>query len=249
MTCLPVDDIEGNPLLRREALYITSPYLKSISNLRGRLTEVEILKRLALIGAMKKEVNLSSSTFASSIGSSPQTASRRLSALEEEGYIARIVSNEGQRVRITDEGVLRLKAEYRDYQKIFEDLQVVRIRGRVAAGLGEGQYYISRAGYRLQFSDKLGFDPSPGTLNLKLNEPFALNDSDSKSVRIEGFCDEGRTFGACWCRPVKINGIKGAIVRPERTSYPASLLELIAPVNLREALGLSDGDEVEVALE
>jgi len=181
------------------------------------------------------------------IGSSPQTASRRLSALEEEGYIARVVSNEGQRVRITDEGVLRLKSEYRDYQKIFEDLQVVKIKGRVASGLGEGQYYISREGYRTQFSDELGFDPSPGTLNLLLDEPFALNDAES--IRIEGFCDEGRTFGACRCRLVKIDGIKGAIVRPERTSYPTSLLELIAPVNLREALSLSDGDEVEVVLE
>ena len=211
--------------------------------------EVETLKRLALLGAMKKDVNLSSSTFASLIGSSPQTASRRLLALEEEGYIERIVSNEGQQVRITEEGVLRLKADYRDYQRIFEDLHAERIRGRVAAGLGEGQYYISREGYRRQFSEKLGFDPSPGTLNLKLDEPFGLDESDPKSVRIEGFEDEGRTFGACRCRPVKINGIKGAIVRPERTSYPATLLELIAPENLRVALALSDGDEVEVVLE
>jgi riboflavin kinase len=211
--------------------------------------EVETLKRLALLGAMKKDVNLSSSTFASLIGSSPQTASRRLLALEEEGYIERIVSNEGQQVRITEEGVLRLKADYRDYQRIFEDLHAERIRGRVAAGLGEGQYYISREGYRRQFSEKLGFDPSPGTLNLKLDEPFGLDESDPKSVRIEGFEDEGRTFGACRCRPVKIEGIKGAIVRPERTSYPASLLELIAPVNLRESLALSDGDEVEVVFE
>ena len=86
-------------------------------------------------------------------------------------------------------------------------------------------------------------------MNLLLDEPFALNDADSKSVRVEGFEDEGRTFGACRCRPVKINGTKGAIVRPERTSYPASLLELIAPVNLRDSLDLSDGDEVEVVLE
>ncbi|HOO53199.1 MAG TPA: DUF120 domain-containing protein [Methanothrix sp.] len=198
---------------------------------------------------MKKDVTVSSSTFASLIGSSPQTASRRLSDLEEVGYIARAVSNEGQKVRITEEGVLRLRAEYRDYQKIFEDLQIERIRGRVAAGLGEGQYYISRAGYRRQFSEKIGFTPSPGTLNLKLDEPFALDESDPRSVRIEGFEDEGRTFGACRCRPVKIMGIKGAIVRPERTSYPATLLELIAPVNLREALSLSDGDVVEVTLE
>jgi len=123
----------------------------------------------------------------------------------------------------------------------------VRLRGKVASGLGEGRYYISREGYRRQFSEKLGFDPSPGTLNLKLDEPFTIEDSDS--IEIEGFSDEGRSFGGCRCLPAEVGGGRGAVVRPERTGYPPDLLELIAPVNLREALGLSDGDEVEVVLE
>jgi len=123
----------------------------------------------------------------------------------------------------------------------------MRLRGKVASGLGVGRYYISREGYRRQFSERLGLDPIPGTLNLKLDEPFFLDPVGS--IRIDGFLDEGRTFGACICRPVRIGGIRGAIVRPERTSYSATLLELVAPVNLREALGLSDGDEVEVVLE
>lgn len=101
-------------------------------------------------------------------------------------------------------------------------------------------------GYSSQFTEKLGFLPFPGTLNLKLDRPFVLDDSNPDLIRIEGFIYEGRAFGACICRPVRICGIRGAIVRPERTSYSATLLELIAPVNLREALGLSDGDEVEV---
>ncbi len=120
------------------------------------------------------------------------------------------------------------------------------IRGKVAPGLGEGRYYISREGYRRQFSEKLGFDPSPGTLNLKLDDPFTLDDSGS--IEIEGFSEEGRSFGGCRCLPAEIGGVKGAVVRPERSSYPSTLLEIIAPVNLREALSLSDGDEVEMVL-
>ena len=46
------------------------------------------------------------------------------------------------------------------------------MRGRVVGGLGQGQYYISRKGYRHQFIQKLGFVPFPGTLNIKLDEPF-----------------------------------------------------------------------------
>lgn len=134
-----------------------------------------------------------------------------------------------------------------DYQKIFEERQVQSINGKVVTGLGEGQYYISLEGYRKQFNQKLGFDPFPGTLNLKLSEPFVENDDDA--VKIEGFRDEDRTFGACKCYPLRIKDIKGAIVRPERSSYPSDLVEIIAPVNLRKTLNISVGAEIEVILD
>ncbi len=121
------------------------------------------------------------------------------------------------------------------------------VRGTVTTGLGEGQYYISREGYRAQFLQRLGFVPFPGTLNIKLDEPFVP--VAGQAIRIEGFRDEERTFGDCSCYKIRVEGIEAAIVRPERSSYPANLVEVIAPVNLREALGLANGDEVEVTLE
>ena len=62
-----------------------------------------------------------------------------------------------------------------------------KLKGKIVTGLGKGQYYISRDGYRTQFNLKLGFDPSPGTLNLKLAEPFLQPEADS--IKIEGFID------------------------------------------------------------
>ncbi len=122
-----------------------------------------------------------------------------------------------------------------------------KMRGIVVSGLGRGQYYLSVEGYRNQFKELLSFDPFPGTLNLKLTEPFIQ--PAMGSINIDGFRDEKRTFGECRCYPVKINGINGAIIRPERSSYPADLIEVIAPVSLRKTLCLSDGDEIEVILE
>jgi Transcriptional regulator of a riboflavin/FAD biosynthetic operon len=209
--------------------------------------EVETLKRLALMGANREQVSLSSSIFASTLGTSPQTAARKLSSLEDDGYIARVVTSEGQKVRITEKGILRLRQEYLDYVKVFEEPHGIVIRGRVTTGLGEGQYYISLDGYRRQFNQKLGFDPFPGTLNLKLNEPFVPPEQDA--IKIDGFKDENRTFGGCKCYKINIRGIHCAIVRPDRTSYSPTLVEIIAPVNLRKALGVGDGDEVEVLLE
>jgi len=96
--------------------------------------EVEILKRLALMGAVKGQVSLSSTRLGSSIGMSPQTAARRLVHLEKQGYIKRTVTPEGQDIRLTDRGVSRLKAEFLDYRKIFEGGQGQHFRAASRPG-------------------------------------------------------------------------------------------------------------------
>jgi riboflavin kinase len=145
------------------------------------------------------------------------------------------------------EGLLRAGRASGKYRRVRKGGNLEVVRGTVTAGLGEGQYYISREGYRVQFLQKLGFVPFPGTLNIKLDEPFVFN--ALRVIRIGGFRDEERTFGDCCCYKIRVERIEAAIVRPERSSYPANLVEIIAPVNLREALGLANGDKVEMILE
>jgi riboflavin kinase len=65
---------------------------------------------------------------------------------------------------------------------------------------------------------------------------------------IQGFNDGERSFGGGKCYPIEIDGIKSAIIIPDRTHYPADLLEIIAPLKLREALKLNDGDEVKIVV-
>ncbi len=56
-------------------------------------------------------------------------------------------------------------------------------------------------------------------------------------------------YCAARCYPVSVEGrISGAIVLPEAPSYTTDVVELLAPVNLREALKLGDGATVTVAL-
>jgi riboflavin kinase len=121
------------------------------------------------------------------------------------------------------------------------------VTGKVASGLGEGQRYISMEDYRSQLQRKLGFDPFPGTLNLRLEAPLLL--PEEKAIIIEGFISAGRSYGSCKCYPCEVGGLKCAIVRPDRSAYPGTLIEIIAPVSLRELMDLQDGDEVEVVLE
>lgn len=118
------------------------------------------------------------------------------------------------------------------------------MRATLVSGLGQGSFFVSLEGYRRQFAGKLGFVPFPGTLNLRLEEPFP----EEHPLIIEGFSEAGRTFGQCRCYRIQLSGIQAAVIRPEKSRYPGELIEVIAPVNLRRALGLEDGDSVEVAV-
>jgi riboflavin kinase len=65
-------------------------------------------------------------------------------------------------------------------------------------------------------------------------------------IAISGFELDGRTFGEVLCYPCTIEQVPCGIVIPGRSHYPASLVEVIAPKNLREMFSLIDGDEVSV---
>ena len=210
--------------------------------------DISYLKKLALLGAHKKPLELSSNDFASHIDSSPQTAARKLKELEEKTLITRQIIHGGQLVSITKDGMNVLQKELNDYQEIFiSNCNKKFLTGKVITGLGEGQYYISLDGYRIQFRQKLGFDPYPGTLNIKLDpESIELRKQISSHITIAGFTSHNRTFGNGSCFNIEISEIQGAVVVPERTHYPEDIIEIIAPVNLRQSLSLKDGSFVQV---
>ncbi len=211
---------------------------------------LETLKQLALMGGTREVLRISSRELAERINQSAQTAARKLKELEEAGYIERTLTKDGQFVVITERGKDLLHREYLDYRRIFEELpNSVIIRGKVTSGVGEGAYYVSLEGYRRQFVEKLGFDPFPGTLNLKIPKEqmfFRKLLDREEGILIEGFSAENRTFGEVKAFKCRVNGIDSALVIPQRTHYPDDVLEVISPVKLRDALGLKDGDFVEI---
>ncbi|MFZ2070766.1 MAG: DUF120 domain-containing protein [Halobacteriota archaeon] len=212
------------------------------------------LKKLALLGAIAQPIKLSSGQFAEAIKASVQTAARRLQELDREGFVHRRIIADGQWIILTASGIERLKSECYEYQEIFFSMTNIEleIAGRVITGLGEGQYYTTLTGYKRQFKTKLGFNPFPGTLNLRLDSQSRETRKKLDGLRgieIEGFESENRTFGGGRCFPCKIlcdraEGIKSAVIIPCRTHYPDDVLEIISPIYLRCELKLIDGDEI-----
>ncbi|HWQ65617.1 MAG TPA: DUF120 domain-containing protein [Methanospirillum sp.] len=210
--------------------------------------DLECLKRIALRGGFAGPVSLNSQSLGDELGISPQTASRRLKALEQQGLITRNLTADGQLVSVSESGETALRHEYCDYYRLFGSKEkAVQFPGTVESGLGEGAYYMSLRQYTRQFEEFLGFVPYPGTLNMRLS-PIAVQRRKRLTIadwrQISGFESEGRTFGQVRCLPCMIQDIPCGIVVPGRSHYPEELVEVIAPVGLRRELSLKDGDEV-----
>jgi riboflavin kinase, archaea type len=210
-----------------------------------------VLKLLALAGADATPVVLTSRELGDKLGVSQQAADRYLVALEKAGLLSRSMAQRRQRLLITAEGMALLRAEYHSYHRLFEGPNRIRFSGKVASGLGEGRYYLSQPGYVVQFSERLGYAPYPGTLNVRVGGP-ALRKVELvgswSGLRIDGFQASGRTFGGATCFPARMNGHPCHFIRPDRTHY-RDVVEFIAADCLREALGVKDDDPVELEVE
>jgi len=214
------------------------------------LTLVELLVR----GARYNYIEVTTEELGRSIDRSQQAASKHLLDLENDGYVHRVRKGQGFRVKVTDKG-------YEQMSKLFLAMKLaldsapnrLEFQGVAVSGMGEGAYYMSLPGYKKQFIDKLGFEPYPGTLNIKLAEQVYINakrELDTyPAVFINGFSDGRRTYGWVKCYPASINDkVHGALLILERTHHDDSVIEVIAPVKIKDAVKIDYGDKVKVAV-
>ena len=214
---------------------------------------IHTLLKLTEMGAHRRTTKISTEFLAEKMGISQQTASRYLIDLERKRWIQRTITPEGSLIKIEDAGMRKVQKLYSNLKFLIEATYPpsVTLEGTVFTGLGEGAYYISKEIYKKQFIEKLGFDPYPGTLNLKLTTDYDLKTRTEletyPAIEIQGFKNENRTFGLVKCYPATIdNKVKGALISAMRSHYDVSVLEVIASVYLRKHLNLKDGHKVKV---
>ena len=127
-------------------------------------------------------------------------------------------------------------------------VEAIVFSGRVAAGKGVAVGFTASPWARQAFIDLAGIDPFPGTLNLVV----AAGPQREAWARLKAA--GGIRMAApdpAWCDaflfPVHLNeSLPGAIVLPAVAGYDPAQVEIIAAVGLRAALGLADGDAVQV---
>lgn len=209
------------------------------------------LLALAQLGAISNSIRTSTSRLANLLKISQQTASRRLNTLERIGVIRRALDNRGQLIRIEPKGISELAKIQSILEMAMTKKRYRSFQGRLFTGLGEGAYYIRLDGYRKQFRRLLGYYPFPGTLNIQLLTEADVNEfhllKATTGIQIHGFLSGDRSFGPVTCYPTTVNGEENAAVLViERTHHQPNVVEIIAPINLREKLKITDNDVVTV---
>lgn len=205
------------------------------------------------LGASKTPIRISTTQLSAEIGGSQQSASRHLQVLEKEGLLERKISTGGSKITITAAGQAELDMVLQELKWHLEgkEAKTIIFEGEVVSGLFQGAYYISKEGYQRQIIQKLGFEAFPGTLNVKIKEEEYNKRQKLErgpSIRLEGFKDEERSFGAAKVYPCIINDEEeGAMIVAERSSHDYSVMEIISPQYLRRKMELADGDKIKVA--
>lgn len=217
------------------------------------LTIVELLSK----GARHNFVEVTTAELGKSISRSQQAASKHLLELENSGYIERIRRGQKFAVRVTDKGHTEIQNLFSSLHAALESSPAaIDFEGSVVSGMGEGAYYMSLEGYRRQFKDKLGYEPYPGTLNVRLVDQLYMNARRElgrhPSIFVDGFSDSTRTYGWVKCYRAIINdGVvdNAAVLVLERTHYDDSMLEVIAPVSIKQAADIKNGDRIKVQVQ
>jgi riboflavin kinase len=215
---------------------------------------IPTLVELVKLRAHLEFVPLSTEELADRLGQSQQAASQHLQELEKLGFVERRRSGAKFAIKLTGAGQDIVRAYYSSLKVALDGKpKEMRFIGKVFPGLGEGAYYIGLEGYKTQLAKALGFDPYAGTLNLRLE---GANQAEQKrqlrgfdGLRIEGFQRDGRTYGGARCYRATVGkgaGLPAAVLVIDRTHYDDSVLEIVSPHFLRGALGLKDGDLLDV---
>ena len=217
-----------------------------------KLQHILTLAELLLRGARYNYVEVTTKDLGKSIRRSQQAASKHLLDLEKDGYLHRVRKGQGFRVKVTEKGFEQMSKLFLAVKTALDSApNHLEFQGVAVSGMGEGAYYMAMPGYKNQFVKKLGYAPFPGTLNIKLEDQVYVNAKKEldryPGVFIDGFSDGKRTYGWAKCYNAVINDkVNGALLVIERTHHGDSVIEVIAPIKIKDAANIRDVDKVSI---
>lgn len=129
-----------------------------------------------------------------------------------------------------------------------------RMNGIIFSDLGQASTFMALDWVQNLLMQRLGYHPFPATLNLR---PKAAADAQTwQRVRCElvGTPLTAASDSHCGAKLFRVEiraprsaaKIAGAVLLPDVKDYPNDKIEIVAPVRLKDHLGVTDGDQLVV---
>lgn len=122
--------------------------------------------------------------------------------------------------------------------------------GKVVGGVKQAAYFTQLDWVQEQCADKLGFRPYPGTLNLEISKESLPELEDLRLWAGIELVPPDPAFCAAKTLPLTIEGVAGAMIVPSEdvNVHKKNVVEILAPLRLKDALNLGDGSTVTVMI-
>ena len=126
-----------------------------------------------------------------------------------------------------------------------------KIHGIIFSDLGQASVFMGLDWVQEALRKTLGFAPYPATLNVRPSGPEDARLWEEVQRDIAGVRLSPVEGGFCSARLYRISmrplaggdeKVNGAVLLPAVANYPRDKIEIVAPVQLKQALGLKDGD-------
>ena len=126
-----------------------------------------------------------------------------------------------------------------------------RLIGVIFSDLGQAASFMALDWVQEALRKSLGFAPFPATLNLRPRgredaQTWETVQNESSSVSLPpvngGFCSARLYRVRIHREEDSGDKVMGAVLLPDVEDYPRDKIEVVAPVRLKEALGVKDGD-------
>lgn len=127
-----------------------------------------------------------------------------------------------------------------------------RMTARIFSDLGQASAFMELDWVQDLLQQSLGYHPFPATLNVR---PAATADAgiwQRAQTELAGVPLAPKNGGYCSARLFRIKihrtesaggePVAGAILLPEVKDYPKDKIEIVAPMRLKDHLGVNDGD-------
>ena len=123
-------------------------------------------------------------------------------------------------------------------------MPLISIKGRVVSGMGKGRVFLALHAYQSKIRELAGFTPFAGTLNLQINENEWTHFREGLDKQtMETVTENGKKMGGFDLYKIRFaEDSGGAVIVPHQSTHPENIIEIVAPVSLREKFELNDND-------